>query len=299
MAIKREYSILPQGDHDDFHHHVRPTDQRTNRYFCFFTLITLVIFLILAGVGTLTATMFYSDEITTTFGQFWYESEPLTTGSHVTSSADSSSSSWTSGAKNNGTDHSQPEKTTALPSPHSSHTHNHNSTDYKNKTSQEHHHHHQQQLHHGTSHAHNSSIGNHSLGESESYFPRGNNTDSSENGDQSGEDSSEVDSSHSTNMEGEDEGTLNLEDFKERFAETMRTIEKRMENFTGIRRAEFVVPIFMLICFLSFFSLISLCCCMMMRRRDNRRRKLFGKLITDLQTGDTKTVLLNHSDLDD
>ncbi|CAL8084651.1 unnamed protein product [Orchesella dallaii] len=247
--------------------------------------------------------MFYSDQITTTFGQFWYESDPLTTGTHVTSSADSSSSPWTSaGVENNGTGHNKrPESTTPLSSPHSSHAHDHNSTDYKNKTVEHHghhHHHHQQQQHHSISQRHNSTLGNHSLGEEEVYYPRRNNTDSSETLDQSGEDSSEGNSSNSENMEGEDENVI-LQDFKERFAETMRTIVKRMENFTGIRRAEFVVPLFMLLCFLSFFSAISFCCCIMMRRRDNRRRKLFGKLITDLQTGDTKTVLLNHSDLDD
>jgi len=124
MAIKREYSILPQGDNENFHHHIHSSDQRTQNYFCFFSLIALVIFLILAGITTLTATMFYSDEITTTFGHFWYESEPLTTGAHVTTSADSSSLSWTSTTKHNGTGHhTKPEKTTALPSLHSSNTH--------------------------------------------------------------------------------------------------------------------------------------------------------------------------------
>ncbi|CAG7724108.1 unnamed protein product, partial [Allacma fusca] len=91
---------------------------------------------------------------------------------------------------------------------------------------------------------------------------------------------------------------INENNIGTKFAEAMREFEKQMETLSGIHQAELVIPIFMLVSFISMLALISLCCCFMSKQREKRQRKLLAKVITDLQTGDSKTFLLGNKEDD-
>jgi hypothetical protein len=88
------------------------------------------------------------------------------------------------------------------------------------------------------------------------------------------------------------------DEWNERVEKYVEETEKFLENATGIRRAEIVVPMFMFVCFLLSLLLASCCCYLLMRRRDSRRRRILGKIITDLQSGDSKSILLDQ-EMDD
>jgi len=85
-----------------------------------------------------------------------------------------------------------------------------------------------------------------------------------------------------------------LDEAEEKFASWMIKLERFLETVTGIHRPEILVPLFMLLCFFISLALASCCCCLMMKRREIRRRRILGKIITDLQTGDSKSILLDQ-----
>jgi len=91
--------------------------------------------------------------------------------------------------------------------------------------------------------------------------------------------------------------TFPLSEKDERLLQFFKEVLARWENVTGLE-GELLIPLTMLGLFLLIVFLVSVCCCMVNRRKERRRKELFGRIITDLQTGDSKR-LLTHSDQDD
>jgi len=85
-----------------------------------------------------------------------------------------------------------------------------------------------------------------------------------------------------------------LDEAEEKFASWMLRLERFLEKSTGIHRPELVVPLFMVFCFFVALGMASCCCYVMVKRRESHRRRILGKIITDLQTGDSRSVLLGH-----
>lgn len=222
MTVKREYSILPQGDKDDFHHHVREGRAPvTSQYFCLFTVITVTIVLILAGVATLTVSMFHSEPLSTTFTNFWYSYESTgLDGSNssmaTTASGDSSSSSFTVEAEGGSKDEAasaQQRNSTDYPGE----KHKDKDLDYYRYHHHRHHNRHEQAA--GGDQYNNSSD---SSSESDQGF--GYNSTFGGNG-----------TLEESEMEGgdeEDQVIVNFVELKEKFADAMRDWEKNMEKMT-------------------------------------------------------------------
>lgn len=229
MTPKREYSILPQAEGSDFHHHVREGRTVSSQYICLFTVVTVVIFLILAGVATLTASIFYSEQVSTTFGHFWYSYESV------------SSNGTTSSTSRTTSDDSPNFKEGSSFSVHGSRNHtasvsHHNPSDYddqhKNKTLEDsnrrHHHHHTHHNINGSSS--DSSFDNYlNGGNSGTRYSTNNTSGENDISSESGEESS---NSTMDDASGKELDIINVEELKQKFAEAMRDFEKHMENIT-------------------------------------------------------------------
>lgn len=240
MTTKREYSILPQGEKDDFHHHIRDGNRTaTSQYMCMFTVITLIILCILAGIASLTASVFFPDQFAATFGHFWYSYDAaISNGTNKGLNLTDDSSTTPSWFSITGITHNE--------APSGDHN---KSTDYasghNNKSLESTHHHHHHRFHHHSDndgqHSGENSSGNYTVDENDLYF----HTNTSGNGTSNGTDSGEM-------ADNEEPEIINVDQLKEKFAEAMRDFEKHMENFT-VRNPKLLVKSS---CFLLDFILL-------------------------------------------